>query len=151
MRSGQSEAGEPKWEYSQGLNRIAEDQSHVGKEKGNSETYDEDWRDGIDPWEVSEYGQVPKVIDREVPQHPHSRQGMEGVQEHHPYETKNRLESRASRILNRMCAYMRRGEGIRTVDERPRFREKRGNEIYAERERDAHVWKRGLTWCAMDP
>lgn len=30
-------------------------------------TYDEDWRGGIDPWEFSEDGHVPKVIDSEVP------------------------------------------------------------------------------------
>lgn len=42
-------------------------------EKKNTETYDEDRGKGIDPWEVSKYVQVPKVIDRKVPQHPYGR------------------------------------------------------------------------------
>ena len=48
-------------------------------------TYDEDWRGGVDPWEVGEDGQIPKVIDGEAPQHPHGRERMECIQEHHPY------------------------------------------------------------------
>jgi len=83
---------------------------------------------------MSEYGQVPKVIDRKVPQHPHSRQGMERIQEHHPYETEKKSGTRALRILGRMCAYMRQSETIRTVDEHPGFRKKGGDEIYAEME-----------------
>ena len=117
----------------------------------SSETYDEDWREGIDPWEVSEYVHVPKVIDRKVPQHPYSRQGVECIQEHHPCETEKRLEIRAPGILDRVYAYMRRDQRIRTVDERPKFRKMGANEIYAERERDAHIRWKELTWCAMDP
>lgn len=48
-------------------------------------TYDEDRCSGVDPWEMGEHGQVAKVIDGEVPQHPHGRESMEGIQEHHPY------------------------------------------------------------------
>jgi hypothetical protein len=54
---------------------------------------------------------------------------MEGIQEHHPYETEKKSGTRALETIDRMCAYMRRGERIRTVDEHPKFRKRGGNEI----------------------
>ena len=70
---------------------------------------------------------------------------MECIQEHHPYETEKMSGSRAWGIIDRMC--MRWSKIVRTVDEHPKFREKEDDEIYAERERDAHVrHSLGVPW-----
>ena len=73
MRSGQPEVKGPKLEHLQCLNRITENKHFVRREyrRREGETYDEDWRRGVDPREMSKHSQVPEVINSKVPQHPY--------------------------------------------------------------------------------
>ena len=108
-------------------NKGLEPRSGTGKGERRGETYNEDRRGRIDPWELSEDGQVSKVVDGEVPQHPHRCERMEGIQKHHPYEKANRASGTGPLVDTRPhISTHAAGEKARTKDECPRSPARKG-------------------------
>ena len=128
-------------------NKGLEPRSGTGKDERREETYNEDWRGRIDPWELSEDGQVSKVVDGEVPQHPHRCERMERIQKHHPYEKANRASGTGPLVDTRPhISTHAAGEKAHTKDECPRSPAKKGEAMRDTRMSQGKKNSPGVPW-----